>query len=64
MPDDLEEAAVKFLENFPPNRVRAIVAEAQRLRARCSSMPFYAEKEKRRGAELWLCLAISYEGED
>lgn len=64
MPDDLEDAAVTFLEGFPPDRVRAIVAEARRLRARRSSIPFYAEAEKRHGSKLWLRLAISYEGED
>lgn len=62
--DDLEEVAATYLEGFPPDRVRAIVAESRRLRARLSSIPFYAEKEKRRGAELWLRLAISYAGED
>ena len=62
--DDLEEVAVTYLEGFAPDRVRAIVAEARRLRARRSSIPFYAEKEKRRGSVLWLRLAISYAGED
>ncbi|EPZ16176.1 hypothetical protein M622_03080 [Thauera terpenica 58Eu] len=62
--DDLDDVAVTYLKGFPPDRVRAIVAEARRLRARLSSIPFYAEKEKRRGSELWLRLAISYAGED
>ena len=62
--DDLDDVAVTYLNGFPPDRVRAIVAEARRLRARLSSIPFYAEKEKRRGSELWLRLAISYAGED
>ena len=62
--DDLEEVSKTYLEGFAENRRRAIVAEARRLRARRSSIPFYAEAEKRRGAELWLRLAISYAGED
>lgn len=62
--DDLEEVAKTYLEGIPPDRTRAIVAEARRLRARRSSIPFYAEKEKKRGAELWLRLAISYAGND
>ena len=62
--DDLELTSRTFLEGFAENRRRAIVAEARRLRERLSSIPFYAEKEKRRGAELWLRLASSYEGED
>ena len=62
--DDLEEVAKTYLEGFPPDRVRAIVAEARRKRERLSSIPFYAEKEKRRGSELWLRLAISYAGDD
>jgi len=62
--DDLDVTSRTYLKGFAENRRRAIVAEARRLRARLSSIPFYAGKEKRRGSELWLRLAISYEGED
>lgn len=50
--DDLEEVAKTYLEGIPPDRTRAIVAEARRLRARRSSIPFYAEAEKRHGSKL------------
>lgn len=37
--------------------------EAQRLKERLSSIPFYAEKAKRLGDRYWLSLAGSYRGE-
>lgn len=62
--DEIEETSHEFLKGFAENRRRAIVAEAQRLRGRLLSIPLYAERDKRIGAESWLRLAISYEGED
>ena len=55
---------MEYLKGFAENRRFAIVAEAQRLRERRCSIPFYAEKEARDGPELWLGLAISYQGVD
>lgn len=62
--DEIEKASETFLSGLDPKRQRAIVAEAQRLRARLSSIPWYADKEKRHGPKAWLQLALSYGGED
>lgn len=61
---DIDELSTSFLEGFAPERVVAIVAEAKRYRARLSSIPWYAEQERKTGARLWLNLAISYRGEE
>lgn len=62
--DELELLANDWLKDFPPNRRNAILAEARRKRARLSSIPWYAEQERKTGARLWLRLSISYGGED
>ncbi len=62
--DEIEIASETFLTVKDPARRRAIVAEAQRLRARLSSIPWYADKEKRHGPKAWLQLASSYGGEE
>lgn len=62
--DDIETISRTYLEGFPEDRRRAIVAEAERKRARLSSIPWYAEKARKRGAAYWLSLSISYMGED
>lgn len=62
--DDLETISETFMPGSEPARRRAIVAEAQRLRTRLSSTPWYADRGRRHGAAYWLQLAISYEGED
>lgn len=62
--DEIEKASESFLSGLDPKRQRAIVAEAQRLRARRSSIPFYADREREDGPRLWLQLALSYGGED
>lgn len=62
--DELELLADDWLKDFPPNRRNAILREARRNRAQLSSIPWYAEQERKTGARLWLNLSISYMGED
>lgn len=62
--DEIAEASATMLDGMEPKRRRAIEAEARRLRGRLLSIPWYAAKEKRRGARCWIMLALSYGGED
>jgi len=62
--DELKTISETYLPSCDQNRRRAILAEARRLRGRLSSIPWYAEREKKSGPILWLRLAISYAGED
>jgi hypothetical protein len=62
--DELDKIAETFLQGFEPNRVRAILAEARRLRERRSQIPWYQQQAQNRGEVLWLQLAISYAGDD
>lgn len=62
--DVIAEASESYLEGMDPKRRSAIEAEARRLRARRLSIPFYADRERRRGARCWIMLALSYGGED
>ncbi|GEM_PF-6176459 len=48
---------------LPPERIAAIEREAQRLKERLSSIPFYAKKAKKEGFAYWMRLAASYQGD-
>ena len=60
----IETHSHEFLKGFEEKRRFAIVAEARRLHARRSTIPFYVQKEQMSGPALWLGLAISYAGDD
>lgn len=62
--DDLEIASRVYLADYQESDRLAILREARRKRARLSSIPWYAEQERKTGARLWLRLSISYMGED
>jgi hypothetical protein len=47
-----------------PGRWVPIAREAQRLKERLSSTPFYSERAAREGDNYWVRLSISYRGED
>ena len=57
---DLRAISMTWLADFPEERRRLIVEEAQRLQERLWQNPLHADKARRSGGTSWLDLARSY----
>jgi hypothetical protein len=53
----------ELLPNFPDRQI-PIAREAQRLKERLSSTPFYARRAEKEGDYFWVSWSLSYRGTD